>query len=143
MTRGSASQGDDRPQSIWRLGFDHTHDDRAQRLECLRIDHARGLQLGEGAVAVLAGLVAGIVAAAEPFDGWSAPELNLLCLRFEEAEANAPTKPHTAAQTARKMYPAAYVRQVVLVSEHGICNGGYGKLAWSSVRLASEPVEPT
>jgi hypothetical protein len=67
----------------------------------------------------------------EPIDGWGAPELNRLCLRFEPAEANAPIKPETAARTARNAYPAAYVRQVVLVSEHDTCNGGYAKLAWA------------
>lgn len=67
----------------------------------------------------------------QPIDGWSAPELNLLCLRFEPAEANAPIKPETAAQTARRTYPAAYVRQVVLVSERDTCNAGYPKLAWA------------
>ena len=41
---------------------------RAQRLEGLGVDDAGGLQLGEGPVAVLAGLVAGVVAAAQPLD---------------------------------------------------------------------------
>jgi hypothetical protein len=67
----------------------------------------------------------------QPIDGWSAPELDVLCLRFEPAEANAPIKPETAAQTARKAYPEAYVRQVVLVSERDTCHGGYPKLAWA------------
>jgi len=67
----------------------------------------------------------------QPIDGWSAPELNLLCLRLEPAEANPPIKPETAAQAARKAYPAAYVRQVVLVSERDTCTAGYARLAWA------------
>jgi hypothetical protein len=67
----------------------------------------------------------------EPIDGWSAPELDQLCLRFEPAEANPPINPESAAQTARRAYPAAYVRQVVLVSAKDTCHGGYPKLAWA------------
>lgn len=67
----------------------------------------------------------------EPIDGWSAPELDQLCLRFEPAEGNTPVKPESAAQAARRTYPAAYVRQVVLVSAKDTCHGGYPKLSWA------------
>jgi hypothetical protein len=67
----------------------------------------------------------------QQMDGWSAPELDLLCLRFEPAAANPPIKSEAATLTARKAYPAAYVRQVVLVSARDTCNPGYAKLAWA------------
>jgi hypothetical protein len=68
---------------------------------------------------------------AEQIDGWSAPELDLLCLRLEPADANPPVKPEAATLTARRAYPDGYVRQVVLVSARDTCNAGYPKLAWA------------
>jgi hypothetical protein len=67
----------------------------------------------------------------ERIDGWTATELDQLCLRFEPSQANAPIKPEAAAQTALKAYSDAYVREVVLVSERDTCNGGLPKLAWA------------
>jgi hypothetical protein len=64
-------------------------------------------------------------------DGWKASQLDELCIRLEPVDAAPPIKPEAAAQIARKVYPAAYVRQVTIVSAHDTCNGGYPKLAWA------------
>ena len=63
-------------------------------------------------------------------DGWKAYELDALCLRLEPIDVSPPIKPEAAVQTANRAYPAAYVRQVTIVSARDTCGGG-SKLAWA------------
>ncbi len=64
-------------------------------------------------------------------DGWNAYELDAMCIRLEPAGAEPPVKVEAAMDAARRAYPAAYVRQVVVVSARDTCKGGYPKLAWA------------
>jgi hypothetical protein len=63
-------------------------------------------------------------------DGWKAYELDAMCIRLEPVDVSPPVKPEAAIQMANRAYPAAYVRQVALVSAHDTCSGG-SKLAWA------------
>lgn len=64
-------------------------------------------------------------------DGWSAYDLDSVCVRLEPATSVPKTGPDAAAQLARKTYPTGYVREVVLVSLKDTCHGGDPRLAWA------------
>src|SRR5688572_4598963 len=49
-------------------GRDHPDDDLLEPCAGCRLDHARGVELGEGLVPVAAGLIAGVVACADPLE---------------------------------------------------------------------------
>lgn len=64
-------------------------------------------------------------------DGWSAYDLDLVCVRLETAAGTPVATVDTAMQVARKAYPHGYVREALLVSFHDSCNGGAPLLAWA------------
>jgi hypothetical protein len=76
-------------------------------------------------------------------DGWSAYDLDTQCVRLEAAQAAPGTTPDVAISVANRVYPGAYVREVLLVSFHDTCNGGPAKLAWAvSMSWTDAPGNP-
>jgi hypothetical protein len=65
------------------------------------------------------------------FDGWSAADLNLKCVRLEPASGTPATTADAAATAALKAYPGGYIREVLLVSYGNTCAGGHSRLAWA------------
>lgn len=64
-------------------------------------------------------------------DGWTASELNSVCVRLEPVNIVPPAKADSAIQVAGKTYPGAYVHEVVLVSFHDTCSGASARLVWA------------
>jgi len=64
-------------------------------------------------------------------EGWSAYDLDVVCVRLEPASGAPKTQPDGATQIARKAFPSGYVREVVLASLKDTCHGGDPKLAWA------------
>ena len=76
-------------------------------------------------------------------DGWSAYDLDTVCVRLEPAATTPSTKPEDAIAVANKTYPGGYVREVLLVSLHDTCNGAAARLAWAvSMSWADTPAAP-
>lgn len=65
------------------------------------------------------------------FDGWSASDLNLKCVRLEPATGTPATTVDAAAKAALKTYPGGYIREVLLVTYGNTCTSGPEKLAWA------------
>ena len=66
------------------------------------------------------------------FDGWSAFDLNLKCVRLEPASGTPATTADAAVKAALKAYPGGYIREVLLVTYSNTCtNNGHSKLAWA------------
>jgi len=63
-------------------------------------------------------------------DGWSAYDLDTVCVRLEPATGTPTTTAENAIEVARSAYPGGYIREVLLVSFHDTCNGGE-RLAWA------------
>ncbi len=63
-------------------------------------------------------------------EGWSAYDLDAVCVRLEAANGTPSATADTAIQLARKTYPNGYVREALLVSLHDTCTGGDPTLAW-------------
>ncbi|MFI5259142.1 MAG: hypothetical protein ACHQ01_05975 [Candidatus Limnocylindrales bacterium] len=64
-------------------------------------------------------------------EGWSAYDLDVVCVRIEPATDVPKATPDVAAQIARKAFPTGYVREVLLVSLKDTCHGGGPRLAWA------------
>lgn len=76
-------------------------------------------------------------------DGWSAYDLDTVCVRLEPATIPPSTKPEDAIGLANKTYPGGYVREVLLVSLHDTCNGKAARLAWAvSMSWSDTPAAP-
>jgi len=66
-----------------------------------------------------------------PFDGWSAWDLNMQCVRLETASGTPATSAEAAGQAALKAYPGGYIREILLVTYSNTCTGGHSRLAWA------------
>ncbi len=64
-------------------------------------------------------------------EGWSAYDLDVVCVRLEPPSDPPKTQPDDASQIARKAYPSGYVREVLLASLKDTCRGGDPRLAWA------------
>jgi hypothetical protein len=64
-------------------------------------------------------------------EGWSAYDLDTLCIRLEPAYVAPVTDAAGAMEVARKTYNGLYVRVAMLVSLHDTCNGSQPRLAWA------------
>jgi hypothetical protein len=63
-------------------------------------------------------------------EGWSAYDLDTLCVRLEATQASPRTTVETAVQVARKAFPDGEIREILFVSLHDTCRGGEPRLAW-------------
>jgi hypothetical protein len=64
-------------------------------------------------------------------DGWSAYDLDIVCVRLEPATGRPTTTAEDAIEVAREAYPGGYVRAILLVSFRDTCYGGGPRLAWA------------
>jgi hypothetical protein len=64
-------------------------------------------------------------------DGWSAYDLDTVCVRLDPASGTPKTTAEDAIAVARQSYPGGYVRDILLVSFHDTCEGGGPRLAWA------------
>ena len=79
-------------------------------------------------------------------EGWSAYDLNDICIRLEAGNGTPPITAETADSVALQVYPGRYVREVLLVSFHNTCTGAAPRLAWAvsmSASSASGAPSPT
>jgi hypothetical protein len=72
------------------------------------------------------------------FDGWSAFDLNLKCVRLEPASGIPATTADAAAKAALKTYPGGYIREILLVTYSNTCTNANPRMAWA-VSFAWEP----
>ena len=63
-------------------------------------------------------------------DGWSAHDLDVVCIRLEPPTGSPKTAAESAIGVAREAYPGGYVRDILLVSYRDSCYGG-SRLAWA------------
>jgi hypothetical protein len=64
-------------------------------------------------------------------DGWSAYDLDAVCIRLEPPTGPPGTTAESAIGAAREAYPGGYVRDILLVSYRDSCYGGGSRLAWA------------
>ncbi|MGA2512496.1 MAG: hypothetical protein ABSG37_02590 [Candidatus Limnocylindrales bacterium] len=77
-------------------------------------------------------------------EGWSASDLDSVCIRLEPADGVPGAGADAALAVAGKTYAGGYVREILLVSLRDTCKGAGPRLAWAvSIAWAESSNAPT
>ena len=81
-------------------------------------------------------------------EGWSAYDLDAICMRLEATGAAPVTTPDNAMGAARLVYPGGDIRVVELVSFRNTCTGASARLSWAVAMVwpstgAAQPASKT